>query len=63
MKPAEHTIREAVAYVRGKHHSMLFAGMPRSPGRRQAAVQKEHVRSTIEDILFECLKQKPRQAA
>ena len=45
------------------HHRELFADLPRDIGRRKGAVQRERERSTIEDILFECLKQKPRLAA
>lgn len=45
------------------HHRQLFADLPRDIGGRKDAVERERVRTVVDDILFEFLKQKPRMAA
>ena len=63
MKPSDHIKRIAVSNAISSHQQILFAGMPREIGRRKVVAQKERVRTVVDDILFEFLKQKPRMAA
>lgn len=63
MTPADRSYLTHVANALAGHDRVLFADLPRDISGRKDAVERERVRTVVDDILFEFLKQKPRLAA